>query len=62
MNFKNFPRAQFSKLVNGINGVEEFLYDTIAKISYQSNNGMEIVRGGKISHTHTHTHTSMSIL
>ena len=30
----------------------------VAKISYQSDNGLEIVREGqKILYTHTHTHT-----
>ena len=37
MNFKNFSRAQFSKLRNEINDVGEFRYDIlyVAKISYQ---------------------------
>ena len=55
---KNFSRAQFSKLRNGINGVGEFRY--VAKISYQSDNGLEIDRGDQNctqTHTHTDTHT-----
>ena len=39
MNFKNFSKAQFSKLRNGINGMESsgtILY--VAKISYQLDN------------------------
>ena len=36
MNFKNFPRSQFSKLRNGINGVGEFRYDTICSQNFVS--------------------------
>ena len=60
MNFKNFSRAQFSKLRNGINGVREFLYDTIlyvAKISYQSDNWYGNCWGGPKLYTDTHTDT-----
>ena len=36
MNFKNFSRAQFSKLRNEINGVGEFQYDTICSQNFLS--------------------------
>ena len=56
MNFKNFSRAQFSKLRNGINGVGDFRYDTICKPKFRINRitGMEIVRRTKTVHRHTH--------
>ena len=65
MNFKNFSRAQFSKLRNGINGVGKFRYDTICSQTFRINRiiGMEIVKGGpKLytdTHTYRHTHTHM---
>ena len=36
VNFKNFSRAQFSKLRNGINGVGEFRYDIIRSQNFVS--------------------------
>ena len=56
MNFKNFSRAQFSKLRNSINGVGEFRYG-INRIT-----GLEIVRGGSKLYTDTHTHTHRNTL
>ena len=59
MNFKNFSRAQFSKLRNGINGVGEFRYDTIMQSIFRINRitGLEIVRRDQnFTQTHGHTH------
>ena len=56
MNFKNLSRAQFSKLINRINGVGEFhtiLY--VAKILYQSDNWFGNCLGGPKLYTDTHT-------
>ena len=36
INLKNFSRAQFSKLRNGINAVAEFRYDTIGSLNFVS--------------------------
>ena len=60
MNFKNFSRAQFSKLRNGINGVGEFRYDTICSQNFVSI-GQVVWKllGGYQNFTQTHrqTHT-----
>ena len=64
MNFKNFSRAQFSKLRNGINGVGEFRYDTICSQHFVSIAllvwkllGRPKLYTDRHTHKHTHTHT-----
>ena len=53
MNFKNFSRAQFSKLRNGINGVGEQPKFRINRIT-----GLEIIRGDlNCTRTHTYRYT-----
>ena len=58
MNFKNFSRAQFSKLRNGINGVGEFRYDTISSQHFVSIALLvwKLLGGGPKLYTDTHTH------
>ena len=54
MNLRIVSRAQFSKLRNEINDTIQY----VAKISYQSDNCMEIVKvGTNILHRYTQTHT-----
>ena len=64
MNFKNFSRAQYSKLKTGLMALESsgmILY--VAKISYQSDNWFGNSKGGPNFYTDTytqadtHTHT-----
>ena len=60
MNFKNFSRAQFSKLRNGINGVGEFRYDTkpTFRVTRVIGNCLGVPTFYRHRHTHTHTHIS----
>ena len=66
MNFKNFFRAQFSKLRNGINGVGEFRYDTICSQNFVSigqpvwkllEGDQNFTQTHTQIHIHRHTHT-----
>ena len=63
INLKNFSRAQFSKLRNGINGVGDFLYDTICSQNFVSIGWLVWKLLGDQNftqtdiHTHRHTHT-----
>ena len=63
MNIKNFSRAQFWELRNGINGVGEFRYDAICSQNVVINrtSGLEIVKGYQnislsVTHTYTQSH------
>ena len=57
MKFKNFSRAQFSKLRNGINGVGQLRYDTIYRQNFVSIGYLvQKLLGGNQNFTQTHTH------
>ena len=62
MNFKNFSRAQFLKLRNGINAVGEFRYDTICSLNFVSIGQLvwKLLGGDQNlpqTYTYTHRHT-----
>ena len=62
MNYKNFSRAQFLKLRNGINGVREFRYDTICSQNFVSIGLLVWKLFGGEFYTDTHAHTYRSPL